>query len=259
MEPSEKKPAPSPSHFRGKEAVEHVIEAQSQGLVSSVEAHGEEAPGHLSAAADAARDTALALTFLWMILERLHPSPSLFWISLLLFAFGWIVWKMGRSAWLGWTRLERLHRVMAEEQWEIEHHRQQEREELGALYQAKGFQGQLLEDVLDVLMADGDRLLKVMLEEELGLSLEKQEHPLKQSLGAGAGSLLAACCCFLALWLFPGWGILAAASCMLGISGALAASYEKNRLIPAILWNIGIGGLAFGSTYFLFDYFVSKG
>ncbi len=92
---------------------------------------------------------------------------------------------MGRSAWLGWSRLERLHRILAQEKWEIEHNREQEREELGVLYAAKGFEGKLLEDVLDVLMADGDRLLKVMVEEELGLTLESQVHPLKQGLGAG--------------------------------------------------------------------------
>ena len=32
-------------------------------------------------------------------------------------------------------------------------------------------------------MADGDRLLRVMLEEELGFSLEVYDHPLKQALG----------------------------------------------------------------------------
>ncbi len=33
-------------------------------------------------------------------------------------------------------------------------------------------------------MADDNRLLRVMLEEELGLTLEAYEHPLKQAFGA---------------------------------------------------------------------------
>ena len=92
---------------------------------------------------------------------------------------------------LGWARLERLHRIVEEERYEIENHRQQEREELKELYRAKGFQGKLLDEVVDVLMADGERLLKVMVEEELGLSLQSQEHPLKQGAGSALGAFVA--------------------------------------------------------------------
>jgi hypothetical protein len=110
-------------------------------------------------------------------------STPLF-LMLSLFSFGWAVWKTGRSALLGWGRMERLHRLIEEERWEIQHHRAQERRELGEMYRAKGFDGKLLEEVLDVLMSDDNRLLKVMLEEELGLTLEAYEHPLRQAIGA---------------------------------------------------------------------------
>ena len=175
------------------------------------------------------------------------------------FSFGWILWKVGRSAWLGWARLERLHRLVAEEKWEIEHHRHQEREELAALYAAKGFHGKLLEDVMDVLMSDDDRLLRVMLEEELGLSLEKQEHPLKQSLGAGIGALLTALICAISYALFSSTGLIIAALLVMGFAGGLSARYEKNRKIPAIIWNIGLGILAFGCPYFLLQFLLNRG
>ena len=161
-------------------------------------------PGHISAGSDAARETAIVFLLLAILLNALTtPTPSIFWLISGVFTFGWFLWKIGRSAWLGWSRLERLHRVMAEEKWEIEHHRKQERTELKALYEAKGFEGKLLEDVLDVLMADEERTLQIMLEEELGLSLEQQEHPLKQSMGAAIGTLSAWIICWLGLYFFP--------------------------------------------------------
>lgn len=235
-----------PSHFKGKEAVEHVIEAQTKGILSSTEVHGMEMPGHISAFADTARETTMAL----LLLSLFNFS----WQMMALFAFGWLVWKLGRAAWLGWTRLERLHRVMAEEKWEIEHHRTQEREELSALYEAKGFKGKLLEDVMDVLMADGDRLLKVMLEEELGLSLGQQEHPLKQGIGAALGAFIAS---FFAL---IGWGLygtegLLVMALLIGLgTGYLSAFYEKNRIIPAMIWNVSLIAISYGTTYFLLKF-----
>ena len=179
-----------PSHFKGKDAIGHVAEAQAKGMISAAEIHGTEIPGPISAGADSARDTAFLLLLLSLILQfldsKLVPVPVLF-----VFLMGLLVFRTGRSAWLGWFRLERLHRVLEQEKWEIEHNRDQERAELKELYRAKGFDGKLLEDVTDVLMADGDRLLKVMVEEELGLSLENVEHPLKQGLGAFIGVLAA--------------------------------------------------------------------
>jgi VIT1/CCC1 family predicted Fe2+/Mn2+ transporter len=165
----------------------------------------------------------------------------------------WFAWKIGRSAWLGWSRLERLHRVIEQERYEIEHHRPQERDELIALYHAKGFEGKLLDEVVDVLMADQDRLLKVMLEEEMGLTLQAFEHPLKQSLGAAAGSFISLVVGMIAFFLSPSYGMLIASFLLLTASAALSAFYEKNRVIPAVIWNLSIGALSFGAAYFVFQ------
>jgi vacuolar iron transporter family protein len=246
----ENKPAP-PSHFKGKEAVEHVVEAQTKGLIAKAESHGEEIPGHISAGADAARETAVFFMFLWFF----TPAQTHFYPYIVI-AVGWLIWKMGRSAWLGWSRLERLHRLVTEEKWEIDHHRQQEREELAALYEAKGFKGKLLEDVLDVLMSDDDRLLRVMLEEELGLSLEKQEHPLKQSLGAGTGVAAAFIAAAAGYFVHAEYGIIAGSLIAVGFAGGLSAYYEGNQKIPAVIWNLGVAVLAWGCAYFLWDYLI---
>lgn len=246
----------SPAHFKGREAIEHVAEAQAQGIMSAAEIHGTEAPGYISAGADAARDTAVAILLLWAILMHMHLSPAILIGILAVFGAGWGLWKCGRSAWLGWSRLERLHRLLEQERWEIQHHRQQERDELGALYASKGLEGKLLEDVLDVLMADDNRLLRVMVEEELGLSLASQEHPLKQALGALIGSLIATFICLSGLSIYLPFGIIISALIVIGCAGALSGYHFSNRIIPAVIWNIGVAVLSFGFVYFIIQYLV---
>lgn len=222
-------------------------------MLSVSEAHGTEMPGHLSAGADALRETAMVLLIFCLFLSLLHFPPGYLLIS---FGLGWVAWKTGRSAWLGWARLERLHRLIEQEKYEIEHHRPQEREELIALYGAKGFEGKLLEDVVDVLMADQDRLLKVMLEEEMGLTLQAYEHPLRQCLGAATGSLIALFICAFSFFLFSFIGMLIASFLLLAVSAFFSARFERNRMISAVVWNLSIGALAFGVAYFMFQIIV---
>lgn len=239
------------THFNEKEAIAHVVEKQALGIVEAQEVHGNEIPGHLSAATDSAKETALYLCFVAIILNHHQMAYSESIYFLFLFFIATLVWKTCRSAWLGWARLERLHRVIAQEKWEIEHHRTQEREELKALYAAKGFQGQLLDDVVDVLMADGDRLLKVMVEEELGLSLETQQHPLKQALGAFMGALVAGTAMAAGIYIQFPEGALIACLLVVALSSFFAARYEKNNGIQAVIWNLGLALLSLSSAYFL--------
>ncbi len=245
-----------PTHFKGKEALGHVAEAQAQGILSAAEIHGTEIPGHLSAAGDAARETAILLLMFGLILMKTPLQHHIF-LFLMVFSSGWLIWKAGRSAWLGWFRLERMHRVVEQERWEIKHHRKQERDELKELYRTKGFEGKLLEDVCDVLMADDDRLLKVMVEEELCLSVGSYEHPLKQAAGAGIGTAMAALIALISLYLFSWNGLWVSSFAVLGVAAALSAYYEGNKLIPAVVWNLGLGALTAGTTYYLLEY-VSK-
>lgn len=233
------------NHFKGKDALQHVIDARLKGKMASAEVHGTELPGHVSAAADSAKETALILLILWTLL-----GSASHWF-MLVFIAGWLIWKVGRSAILGWSRLERLHRVIEEERWEIEHHRPQEKEELRALYAAKGFSGKLLDEAVEVLMADDNRLLQVMLEEELGLSLESYEHPLKQAAGAFVGVVGAALVLSFGLFALPAWGPALCAAVLIALSAGTTAQLEKNRPLPSIVWNLAIAALAAGAASFL--------
>lgn len=246
------------SHFNGKEAIQHVIENSAKGIIASSEIHGTEIPGTLSSASDAAKEAALTFLFLWSILMTLHLPEKVILIALTSFSFGFLIWKSARSAFLGFSRLERLHRIAAQERWEIEHNREEEREELTALYAAKGFEGKLLKDVIDVLMSDGDTLLRVMIEEELGLSLEVHEHPLKQAFGAFIGAFLSFFSCFLSFYFFPIFGPIVMALIIAGVSSYIAARFERNDLIHAIIWNLGMVAASYSALYFLMQYLNTK-
>jgi hypothetical protein len=233
-------------HFEGKSVQEHLKAARAKGALAAAEIHGTEMPGHLSAAADAARDSAVVLLLLWILFPH---EPTL----LLLMAAGLFLWKVGRSALLGWARLERLHRVIEEERWEIQHAREQEREELAALYQTKGLTGKLLDDVVTVMMADDNRLLNIMLEEEMGLALEIYEHPLKQSLGAGVGVLIATALFAGGYFLFS--PIVGTALTII-IAAITVAKLERNRRLEALIWNLALVAFVVGATYFLKQIFL---
>lgn len=240
-----------PTHFQGKEAIAHVAEKQAEGMISAAEIHGTEVPGHIGAFADSVRDTSIALVLIALFIGFHEQHPFL------LFLLGWTAWKIGRASWLGWSRLERLHRVLEQERWEIQHNRPQEREELKELYRAKGFEGQLLEDVIDVLMADGDRLLRVMVEEELGLSLKSMEHPLKQGLWAGIGCIVSGGILLIAALSGSLTVLIITSLLIMGYASALLARYARNQIIPAVTWNIALALFAFGLTYFTHQLFPS--
>lgn len=235
----------SQDHFKGKDALQHMVEVQATGKFASSEIHGAETPGYIFAACDAARETAIAILLISLIISHFEFVSDQVFVMLFSFSASFIFWKMGRAAWLSWSRLERLHRVMDEERREIEQNRSQEREELKALYHAKGFSGKLLDEVVDVLMADGDRALRVMLEEEMGFRLEENEHPLIQGLGAAAGALLAAVCLLLAHITESSTVIVGTAVLIFGVSCFITASREHNKVIPATVWNLGIGLFAY--------------
>jgi type IV secretory pathway TrbD component len=230
-------------HFGGKSVAEHLKEARERGAIASAEIHGTEMPGHLAAGADSARETAYLLGILFLLVGNSF-------LILFIAACGLLVWKVGRSALLGWARLERLHRLIEEERWEIEHSRTEEEEELTALYKAKGFTGQLLKDAVSTLSSDDNRLLRVMLEEEMGLTLEVYEHPIKQCLGAAVGVISAAGLCLLGL--YGGiWVFGAAIGVVCAGSAWLMASLERNRAVEAIIWNLALVSFGLGAIYLL--------
>lgn len=205
-----------------------------------------EMPPPYTHALSTAKETILLFWILYI------AFPHLFFpVPLILFLAGWFLWKMLFSTYAGWERLQRLHRIIEKEEWEITHHRPQERKELEAIYQAKGFSGKLLEEAVDVLMANDNRLLQVMIEEEMGIVLESFDHPLTLGIGALIGGAISSLFLLLALFFLPAWGIFATGLVLMGLLAASSAHFAKNKIPDAVLWHIGISLLIISTTFFL--------
>jgi VIT1/CCC1 family predicted Fe2+/Mn2+ transporter len=198
-------------------------------------------------ASSAARDGVILILSLFMVLqgaaERGHAA-ILIAAAVVLALYTGVANMLAVTA-----QLRAWEAELRRERDEIRHQPEQEREEVRALYEAKGFSGPMLEQIVDTLCADEERLLKVMLEEELGIFVEQSPHPvwigLVTAVAAMIGGLIVAATAALA----PLWATAVAVAAVL-----FAVCVFQNRGLnrPAIesfaRWAITagtIGGVAF--------------
>ncbi len=230
-------------HFKGKSVDEHLQDARERGE----EVHATKAPEPFAACIDSIKETSILLLGFWVLLFAFQV-PSAFSI-LAIFSVGWILWKGGRAALSSWERLEHLHQLIEQERYEIQHHRSQEKEELRSMYAKKGFSGALLDQVVEVLMADNNRLLLVMLEEELGLSLETHEHPLKHACGAACGAFLAAGSVLVGAFIGNTWGVVFMSLALFATATWVLLKKEEQFSVKSMIWNLAVAVLAMGTIY----------
>lgn len=79
------------------------------------------------------------------------------------------------------TDVDNYEKHKAIEYWEVENIPEKETEEIREIYAAKGFKGQLLEDVVTTITADKDIWVDVMMKEELEM-MEVSKSPFKIGL-----------------------------------------------------------------------------
>jgi len=70
------------------------------------------------------------------------------------------------------TEIENYNRHKRIEYWEVENLPEKEKEEIREIYEAKGFEGELLEKVVETITGDKDRWVDVMMKEELEMQKE---------------------------------------------------------------------------------------
>jgi vacuolar iron transporter family protein len=137
------------------------------------------------------------------------------------------------------------------EREEIRNEPGREREEVRALYEAKGFSGRVLDEIVDTLCADEDRLLKVMMEEELGIFFEQVSHPVVIGVLTGAASLAGGLAVATAAALGPPWLALSVAGVLLAaVSGIRVGWRWRATMESAARWVLTACGVA-GLAYFL--------
>lgn len=235
-------------HYSGKDALGHLLDARAKGYSAGSEPHGIESSGIWHAFCDSAKMTGMISLFI-LLSGHFHPLGLPHMSSLLGLAVAWALWMGGRSSWLAFTRIDRLLRAIAEEKHEVDNNRAMEKQELKEIYALKGFEGKLLDDVVAVLASDNNRLLEVMLDEELGIKKQCQDHPLLQGFSAFAASLSMG---LLSVWLYYTcglWGLIFPAI------GYVAAAIGSARLsgvdaLKSAVWQVAIAVVSSITLYF---------
>ena len=88
------------------------------------------------------------------------------------------------------TAQEVLDRRIATERYEIKHEPEEERAELRAIYQSKGFSGPLLDRVVSYLTANDERWHRAMVHDELGVVADERISPWLQGVQIGISFLV---------------------------------------------------------------------
>lgn len=176
-------------HTTLSDAADHVIDARRRARQMLG------AESHLGAVDDWRRalvSTRDALILIWLTWVALHgfgdpPFAGLMLVAMAIALACLVAISTARST---HAQVQYYAAEFERERTEIRDDFEQERAEVRALYAAKGFQGPLLDRVVDTLCADDDRLMKVMMEEELGLSMHHINHPLIVGVWNFAGALI---------------------------------------------------------------------
>lgn len=234
------------------DAADHVSEARQRARQVLA---GE---SHLGAVDDwrralvSARDAVILIWLTWIALHGFGDPPFTGWMLVAL-AIALAVLIGASTARSTHTQVQFYASELERERHEIRTDFDHEREEVRALYAAKGFQEPLLSQIVDTLCADDDRLLKVMMEEELGLFLFHVNHPLVVGLWNFAGAAVAGLALALpaalsspdtAHWWMPTGGII-----ILAVVAFFSARYTGRSMIEfltvAVIIAVITGGIAF--------------
>ncbi|MEQ8704260.1 MAG: VIT1/CCC1 transporter family protein [Phaeodactylibacter sp.] len=146
------------------------------------------------------------------------------------------------------------------EYWEIEHKPEEEREEVREIYRRKGFEGPLLEQVVDMLTADKDRWADVMMKEELYM-MEQNRSPITIGSVTYIAFLLIGfipLALYLYDYLFGFDGNLFLATSLLTGLGFATVGWLKTHITETSMWKgiletVTLGALAAGVAYWVGD------
>lgn len=137
-----------------------------------------------------------------------------------------------------------VERARAMEEHHIEHIPDGEREEIRHVFAAKGFEGKILDEIVDVITHDRERWVDTMITEELGLPLETPQ-PIRAAATTFVAFVLAGLVPLLALWAFGSAGFLAstiATAVTFFAVGLIKARALGGRLLTSGLETLLIGG-----------------
>jgi len=145
------------------------------------------------------------------------------------------------------------------EYWEVENLPELERQEIRDIYTDKGFEGELLEQVVEVITADKDRWVDVMMKEELEI-IPDPKSPFKIGLVTYISFILIGLIPLLSYLINIGGTTerLFLTACILTSVGFITVGYLKAHItqinkLKGTLETLVLGGLAAGMSYVVGD------
>ena len=144
------------------------------------------------------------------------------------------------------------------EYWEVENLPEVEREEVREIYRAKGFDGKLLEDVVQVITENKDRWVDVMMKEELEMMVE-QKSPFLMGLVTYVSFILVGLIPLLIyVWDYfnPVSGSLFVWSSVLTAFGFIIIGVLKTYVTQTNVWRGVLETVVLGAIAALVSYFV---
>ncbi len=162
--------------------------------------------------------------------------------------------SMGLAAFASAKAEQEFYRSeMEREEEEIRRWPEEEREERRQIYREKGFEGALLEQVVNHITADRERWKNVMMREELGFAPETFVSPALAGFRVGVSYLVGALTPVLPYFILPPrpgviWSALVALIALLAV-GAGKAILTRRPVIRSALEAAIIGSIAAAATY----------
>ncbi len=154
------------------------------------------------------------------------------------------------------------HKQQALEYWEVENLPEKEKEEIRDIYRDKGFEGETLEKIVEVITSDKDRWVNVMMKEELGMTIDESKSPLRIGLVTYVSFILIG---FIPLLVYV-WDyvspinqdVFLLASILTGLSfifiGTLKSYVTQTNLLRSILETLALGVIAALVAYYVGDW-----
>ncbi|MBX2828541.1 MAG: VIT1/CCC1 transporter family protein [Flavobacteriaceae bacterium] len=146
------------------------------------------------------------------------------------------------------------------EYWEVDNLPELERQEIREIFAAKGFEGKLLEQVVDVITSDRERWVDVMMKEELGM-MEETKSPIKMGLVTYMAFILIGLIPLLTyVWdyLSPISGNRFLITSLLTAVGFMCIGFLKTYVTETKIWKgvletLALGAIAASVAYFVGD------
>ncbi|MFN8415208.1 MAG: VIT1/CCC1 transporter family protein [Cytophagaceae bacterium] len=160
------------------------------------------------------------------------------------------------------SEIESYERHKEVEYWEIENLREKEIEEIREIYRNKGFEGELLEQVVAVITKDKDVWVDTMMKEELEMVRDDSKTPFKTAFVTflsffAIGSIPLMSYVLQGLFDIPDEKLFFISCVFTGIGltivGILKSKVNERSLLRGIAETVLLGGIAASLSYFVGD------